>query len=340
MTVLFFSRLFYPHIGGVETYVLALSQALRKRGHRIIVVTELSERKSKEKDTYEGIEIHRIANLKDNWFKKFFIWSWLWKNRTLLEKADVIHCHDVFFWYVPFLVVFLQKPVYTTFHGYEGEFPPSKRAILVRRVSEMLSFGTICTGEFIKKWYGTKPAFIIYGGVEKQEKEDRKQGIKKKQKRLNILLVGRLEEDIGIKTYLEVLAALKGKKIPFTLEILGDGPFRKEVEQLGKVHGFVSDISSYLARATVVFASSYLTILESFAHEKLVVGVYENALKKDYLMMTPFAKYMLVGNDPVELASELAQTRRNTALAKKAYLWVSGQTWERVADTYLKLWHR
>jgi hypothetical protein len=53
----------------------------------------------------------------------------MWNNRDLIKEADIIHCHDVFFWYLPFRFLFPQKKVYIPFHGYEGNNPPNKRKI-------------------------------------------------------------------------------------------------------------------------------------------------------------------------------------------------------------------
>lgn len=164
MTILFFTSRFYPEIGGVEKHALEVAKELVKRGQRVIVISE-NHGGLKEKENHGEIEIYRIKINTSEKLKKFIIWGWLYKNRELIKKADIIHCHDVFYWYLPFRFLYPQKAVFTTFHGYETHFPPSKRAILIRKISEKLSWGNICIGDFIKKWYGTKPDFVTYGGV-------------------------------------------------------------------------------------------------------------------------------------------------------------------------------
>jgi len=71
----------------------------------------------------------------------------------LIQEADIVHCHDVFFWYLPFRFLYPKKKVFTTFHGWEGIFPPKWQAKVIRNISEKLSFGNICVGDFIRKWY-------------------------------------------------------------------------------------------------------------------------------------------------------------------------------------------
>ena len=118
MKILFFSRLFYPHIGGVEKHVLEISRLLIKKGHKVCIITEKYENNLKSQEVIEGIDVYRI-DIK-NKSKKLSVWSWLFKNVNLIKDADVVHCHDVFFWYLPFRFLFPFKKVYTTFHGYES----------------------------------------------------------------------------------------------------------------------------------------------------------------------------------------------------------------------------
>ena len=182
MKVLFLTRRFYPDIGGVEKHVLEVSKRLIERGHDVTVIAENYHSihqsdtqyikskqpvKSIQNDDFvvEKIKVYRIYGGRDNWFKKFRIWLGMWELINVVRDADIIHCHDVFFWYVPFRFLFPEKKVFTTFHGFEG-YPVKKKEILVRKVSEFLSRGTISVGSFIKKWYGTNSDYIIYGGVD------------------------------------------------------------------------------------------------------------------------------------------------------------------------------
>src|SRR6266566_2270200 len=102
MRILFFSRLFYPHIGGVEKHVMEIGKRLVAMGHKVIVVTEHSEKGSKSIEEVNGITVQRINVGADDRLKKFGIWRQLWRLRKLISSADIIHCHDVFFWYLPF----------------------------------------------------------------------------------------------------------------------------------------------------------------------------------------------------------------------------------------------
>ncbi len=347
MTILFLARRFYPNMGGVETHVLEVGKRLVKSGHSVIVVTEiLSEKKLKKnylkkQDIVNGIEIIRINVGSNDRFKKFRIWREFWKIRSTVNKADIIHCHDVFFWYLPFRFLYPGKRVFTTFHGYETNFPPSKKAVIIRKLSELLSNGNICIGEYIKKWYGTKPNYVIYGGVEKLKdfslKENRHPIYKPK-----IVLIGRLEADIGVKIYLKSLEFLKRRNSKFYFQALGDGSLKKEIKKYGKVLGFIENIGIVIKTSDIVFASSYLLMLEALVLRKKIIAVFDNPLKEDYLKMSPFANFIYICKNAKEVVqvieSEQKSPWKNKSMIDNGYKWAKAQTWDEVVSIYLKLW--
>ena len=343
MTILFFSRLFYPHIGGVEKHVLEVGKRLVKKGHKVIVITEEYQSNgssAKTAGTLEGIEIRRIEVGQDNYLKKFRIWRQLFKLKQIIKDADIIHCHDVFIWYLPFRFLYPKKKVFTTFHGYETKFPPSKRAIFVRKISEWLSNGSICIGEYVKKWYGASSKYITYGGVNLHNYHATVRG--SYARGIKILFIGRLEEDTGISVYLKVLDVLKNRKISFGFEACGNGSLRRSVEQYGKVHGFVKDMDKYIERSDFVFTSSYLSILEAISRGKIVFSVFQNKLKEDYLKMSPFAKWIVIKSSAKDLADKILyfikHHEEKEKIANTAFEWVKTQTWDNVVGEYLKLW--
>ncbi len=362
MTILFFSRLFYPHAGGVERHVGEIGKRLVKMGHSVTVVTEkLPSSKTTpprspkghlggaSTETYntayhsdsesakmtgeiDGIRIVRFDGGKEGFWKKFRIWLWLFRHRSLIVSVDIVHAHDVFFWYLPFRFLYPNKPVYTTFHGYETKYPPQKKAVLIRMISEKLSFGNICVGDYIRKWYGTTPTHKTYGGVEFSIFNF--QFSNKKNKKLRILFIGRLEEDIGIRLYLQAIRKIKETR-DLEVTFLGDGSFRHEAEKLGRVTAFQE---KFVVQTDVVFASSYLSMLSAMAVKKPVIAVYTNPLKKDYLTMAPFAKWITIVDSADQIVDQVQNLKSTNRKVELAYNWVKGETWEKVIDIYLKLW--
>src|SRR5258708_682700 len=134
MKIVFICRLFYPHIGGVEKHVMEISTRLINKGHEVTVITEAFENAPLE-EKINRIKVYRIATGAEDKFKKFRIWKEMWHLKKIIEEADIVHCHDVFFWYMPFRLLYPRKCVYTTFHGYES-YPIRKSAVAVRKLSE------------------------------------------------------------------------------------------------------------------------------------------------------------------------------------------------------------
>lgn len=376
MRILFITPSFFPRIGGVEKHVYEVSRELIKKKHKIFLLTEedLGYKFNKnliyqtkiisdnEAIKLKYIDISSYITHKfdsdlsvvsfnagnKGFLKKFRIWLYFLSNKNFFKQFDIIHCHDVFIWYFPLKFLFIKKPVYITFHGYETKFPPSKKAIIIRKISEKLTWGNICIGDYIRKWYGTKPDYVSYGGVDKFKPKQlfptRRNKFKKQITNgsiFKILFIGRLEKDTGIPTYLKVMEILKERGIKYEFFACGDGTLRNEVEKFGKVNGFVNNVFDYINNCDIVFASSYLSILESLFAKKIVVSTYDNSLKRDYLLMSPFSKFIICFQNPKRIADKIEFymfNNQNNKVINDAYQWARKQTWEKVANIYLSLW--
>ncbi|HYM65303.1 MAG TPA: glycosyltransferase, partial [Candidatus Sulfotelmatobacter sp.] len=128
--VLFFARRFFPLIGGVEKHTLEVGKRLVKQGYEVVVITE-NYQSLPSSAKIEGIQIYRVKVGNENWIKKFIVWIKLFKYIGVIKSSDIVHCHDIFFWYLPFRFLFPFKKVFTTFHGYEGNSLPTKKSILM-----------------------------------------------------------------------------------------------------------------------------------------------------------------------------------------------------------------
>jgi glycosyltransferase involved in cell wall biosynthesis len=338
MKILFLARRFYPYIGGVEKHVFEISKILIQSGHEVSVITELGDQRNiKHFEIKDRIKIYRINAGPINKNQKITIWRELLSCKKVIQDADVVHCHDVFFWYLPFRFLFPNKPVYTTFHGYEG-YPIAKKAIAVRKLSEKLSWGNICIGDFIKKWYGTNPTYVSYGAV------DLPQANKEKVKKESALFFGRLDDQTGILTYDAAIDQVKKEYPNFDFLVIGDGEYKSKIDKRTKVKGFQDSPEKYFATYRFAFVSRYLSILEAFAAKRLVFAVYDNPVKEDYLRMAPYAGFIIITKNQEELAKKimyyLQHPEKEKELVEKAYDWAKVQTWTKFVNLYLKLWER
>lgn len=350
MNILFLTRLFYPHIGGVEKHILEVSKILHNSKHKVTVVTEQYDNGLKQKETYKGIDIVRIPISKNEKLKKMYIWWFFLRNVKLLTKSDIIHAHDVYYYIVPFRIFLRLKNTFVTFHGYEGNSIPSQKSILLHKISELLSKGNICIGKYLTKWYNTKADYISYGAIKSSSTTAKKmQNIKGK--RNHIVFVGRLEEETGIRTYLKALKILKDNKQNFTLTALGDGSlmsFCKTYTQKNNLNitykGFVKDVMPHIHDSSIVFTSRYLGIMEALSAKKTIFSVYNNKIMKDVLYLTPYSKWINIAKNEEQLSKQILTSLKNSSSTKKSteegYNWVKDQTWQKMTNTYINLWKK
>lgn len=354
MKILFLARRFYPQIGGVEKHVLEISKLLVKKGHKVVVIAELEKNTNSQNKhsasksatmtgEINGIEIFRIDAGGSDWFKKFRIWWQILRLNKLIQSADIVHCHDVFFWYLPFRFLFPAKKVYTTFHGYEGDSLPTTKAIMMHKIAEKLSSGNICIGKFLEKWYGTKATYISYGAVNISNQKTNIIADKNL-----IVFLGRLEEETGILEYLKAFKKLSSEHNKLRLEVVGDGSLMGKAREYAKINGlkvtfrgFLKNTDEIIQRASFMFVSRYLGILESMVNKKYVLAVYNNKVKEDYLRLTPFANFISISSNANEIYREfnkVIQEKNTEDKIQKTYDWVKTETWEKMVNLYLKLW--
>lgn len=330
-------RRYLPHVGGVERHVSELMSALRKRGYQLTVVTEQYLSTLPTEEEVGGIKVLRIPS-KILTGKKG-IWTWMLQNKKLFVEADVIHAHDVFWWYLPLRLVLPLKPIFTTFHGYENIEGPTWGAVLVRQASELLSWKILCIGDWMRKWYHHTPDAVSYGAG--------KAVLKPLPKTHNAIFVGRLDEDTGIFQYIEAIAKLNGK---VKLSIYGSGKLEAKIKnKIGKTpyilfHGRTDNPGGEFAKHRFVFASQYLSMLEAQQVGRLVFAHLGSDLKTDYLKAFPTSSQVVFFKDSDELARKINEVLYKPELERKliktANKWAAKQTWEKLADQYEELWRK
>ncbi len=333
--ILFLTRLYKPHIGGVETHLEKISYLLVKEKFEVTIICEQHDKKLETSENLNGVNVVRIPVSLSEKNKKFEIWKWMIKNRSLLKEFDIIHIHDVFFWIIPLIFFLDRKKIFITFHGYES-YPIKFSSKIQKKIAARYCSGSIAVGEFINKWYGIASNAVIIGGIEDKIITAKPQ--LKKKSGLNVLYIGRLSDDMGAKIYLKALTNLKKSGFKFNLEVCGEGKYRKEFEKLGKVVGFVSDLPNYIQKSDVVFSSSYLSMLEVLLLKKTILAAYNNPLKEDYLKMSPFSEFISINSDPYELEKKIKEKTIDRTIIEKGHSWAKKQSWGKILKTYKNLW--
>lgn len=336
--IIFLSRLFWPHVGGVETHVMGLSKKLIEKGHSVVVITEQYDDQLPLSENVDSVQIHRIPY--SILQSKLSLWRWMWARRRLFKRSSVTHVHDVYWWFLPLRLRFFRNHrSYITFHGYEGR-EPSQKIIIQRKFFERLAIKNLCVGEFLNKWYGTDADMVSYGASEMKGKSK----IKLAENIHRAVFIGRLDADTNILAYVK---AIKLMKTPLMLDVFGEGDQLSDVKNFSDAntlpvayHGWTKDILKALSGVDIAFCGGYLSILEAMLAGVLVASVYSTSIKKDYLLMHPMASQMIIAPNFVELAEAidtLSLTQR-LEMVNNAKKWASEQTFDKLCDQYLEMW--
>lgn len=339
---------FFPFIGGVEKHTLMVSLELIKKGYTVNIVTPQFDKKHSNVENYKGIRVLRIP-VKYPWYcagvKKFLINYHLKQIKRNINSDDIIHYHDFYYYHKWAEVLTPDKEnVYLTFHGYEGKHPPDPDIISIRQKIATKVRGHISIGDFIDKWYGTKADIICYGGTDITEPPAQIPDS------YCACFIGRLEPDTGIEKYIRAIKLLKDVGIRFNLDVCGEGSLRHNLmeyceqnELSVKWHRNVSAPATFLSKGLFAFASGYLAILDAMASKRLVIAVYDNPFKRDYLYLMPLAaEHMFIANSEEEVAKYIKMVIENPDVVEpmivKAHRWAQGRSWEAVSSEYIRLW--
>lgn len=337
--VIFVTPHFLPHLGGVETHVSQVAKVLAARDWDITVITSQETVVQPLNDKLEYCHVVRIP-LEAQSSKKT-IWQWNQKYFQKVDEDTIIHIHDVAWWLLPVLLFSNKKYFYLTFHGWEGVYPVRWQAKLHRLVVSKLVRKTIHVGGFIQDFYWDKPNKIIYGGVDLPVKATI---VFPQSSSINIVFLGRLEKENSIDSFFQLLTKLTELKLKLHITWVGDGEFRSTCEKWGEVTGMVTNVRRFISSADIVFASSYLSILEAQAQGKIVCALYDNPLKQRYLETFPGKDGLLIAEKPDQLAIKIRKLLDNKSsflqLSKRSAVFAQSQSWNMIADAYEDLWGR
>src|SRR3989344_4683639 len=146
MKILFLTRLYWPHVGGVEKHIAEVIKRLRdkglpagKAGIKVDIITTKYDSSLKDKETVSGTEVYRFNQPEIKFVGLIYTWYWLYQKRALIKESDIVHIHDVFIWYWPFKILFPNKKVHVTFHGRWGRYPIPLNDILQKKIGTKLS---------------------------------------------------------------------------------------------------------------------------------------------------------------------------------------------------------
>ncbi len=298
MNILVLNYEFPPIGGGGASVSYDISKRLAERGHNVYVVT-MGYKNLPEDEDIDGMHIHRVKCLRKQAFVchpweqlTYIISAIVYLNKYLKSnKCNVVHAHFI----IPTGVVawYLKKryglQYVLTAHGSDVLGHNNKRfgflyKLLIRPWQGIVknSAYTIALSEHLKKLicknidgiYGENKVKIITNGIDTSlyYSSDKEKAI---------LLMGRIQETKGMQDVLKVLTPeLLGD---WKVRIVGDGPFRKELEKIATDNGINNNVFFYgwlearskeqleiLASSSIFVSGSYfenspITLLEAYS---------------------------------------------------------------------------
>ena len=255
MKILITSDLFLPSINGVVTSILNLKRELEKRGHEVRVLTLSENGKSYiEKDVYYASSLPFDVIYKG-------VRIMLGKPRKILKDIyawhpDLIHTQSEFSSYMLAkkiagkLDIPIVHTLHTIYEDYTHYFSPSRTLgrALARR---LVIFGTKKASAIIaptKKVediiidYGIKKkTYIIPSGIDTDAfttpiSDETRRGLRRRfaipEDALVLLFLGRLGKEKNIEEIISAFRPFQNENV--YLLIAGDGPARKELEEMTK----------------------------------------------------------------------------------------------------------
>jgi len=345
LNIVMLSPFFYPHKGGVEHHVFKVSKELLNIGNIVTIITTLHEKNLPTNDEIDGIKIIRLQRNRLPVIGTILSIISFFRYTSLIRRASIIHCHDyqMLLWFMAFRILFPFKKVFITFHGWEGDYPPKRSVILLRKIAEFLTNGNICIGGFIEKWYNTKADLISYGGVDTHE-------LNGQAPYSDIILLSRISEDIPIREYLASFKLLKEKyNRKVKIFFLGNGELLTYAQKFASDNnldisflGFVDNPIAYIKQSKIIIANGYLAILESAAYKKPIFAIYQNELMKDRLALFKHSHdFISISANAENFASKINKYFTNPELQfnfERPWEWARDQSWANLANQYLRLW--
>ena len=235
MRVLFWSGIFWPHIGGVEILATKLLSVLQERGYEFIIVTSQGHQDQPDIEQYDGIPVYRfpfrgphsdLDQLTTGLLKVKQQVSQL--KRTF--EPDLVHINAVglsdFFHLITANAS--PAPLLATLHG---EWPKNRNE-LVKRTLQAADWVAGCSAAILDKARQLVPGItprssVIYNGVEATTLSPSPLPTGAPQ----LLCVGRLSQEKAFDVAIVAFASLIHRFPKARLIIVGDGPERTALER-------------------------------------------------------------------------------------------------------------
>jgi len=274
------SSYFYPHIGGVETHVLELSQTLQDMGHDVIVLCAAVP-KSRPTEVLNGLNVHRFPAIDLPYVPYMFAL----RRRVAQFSANVVHSH----YPPPFMSYGTVKglpqiPHVLTYHC-DLEIPdhianlriPNVCKNLVQQVNKGLYAKPVL--DKVNQIIATTQSYaqsssvlrgyqyeIVPNGIRLQAFDKQLHDVSNERMSKQVLFVGRLSSVKGIDYLIEAAKIVLKQHDDATFLIVGDGEERQRLEALAIGYENHIKFCGYISRRALIalYKRSTVLVLPSF----------------------------------------------------------------------------
>jgi len=357
----FFSFHTFSQPGGVKNHIFGLNQEFKKMGLETKIV--VPRRHFFERYSGDIILLGTSFNISfgggdsdfDIVFTPFSI-----EKILMREKFDVLHFHNFIF---PAAFQIVNSPLaqkslkILTFHSnLERSRTLERYPFFLDLFNKILNWridGVICVSNFLLKFFTDykKPKIVIPNGIDLNLYRPKKENKKiKKDKKINILFVGRIEERKGLIYLLKAFKILSQKFNLLELRVIGDGPLKKECQDFTTKEGLKNvyfegkkegkEIVSYYQNCDIfvapsIFGESFgIVLLEAMACQKPVVAFnidgYNEILKNEGSL------FLAKNKDIDDLAQKIEILIKDEKLREKMGRWgrkeAEKYSWEKIAQ--------
>lgn len=291
---------------GMGWHVYFLTKVLREKGINVYVGTANKSKNydkhiisTKPEDDEKFLSSQKYEIFKD--FYKFNKWQEELAKRVLESKIrpDIIHCHNWMSWIAAKKIkqIYGDIKIITTFHLLQKQYElmtenpiPSfhdeiieieKEAVRLSDYAIVLSDSqkNILMHKYENQIYKNKIKLIPSGVDFKLSDYSEVKAIRNSSKVIDIVFVGRIEEDKGVRFLLKAFDKLSKEKDKLRLNIVGIGPLQKELIKSyssNKVifHGFLqrNEVENLLKKSSIFCMPSVSEALATSVIEAMIFG--------------------------------------------------------------------
>ena len=272
MKILFWTEVFWPHIGGAEIFCLNLYKSLRDRGHELILITDLNRPNLAERAEVEGLPVYRLP-FREGLTGKVDQLAYAKKRVAALKEEfhpDLIHLHT----YGPASIFHVESqqrrriPTLMTLHVHPNFSLKPGSDFLNYLTRSIDGFSAVSSSVFAEgAEYFPDPSLKKYCIVNAIPEPTKVPEPATSHEPACLLSLGRMVSEKGFKTALQAFSRLAETFPDLKYVIAGDGPdlaaLKGEANRLGiasrvDFRGWVApqDIPALMAESAMVLVPS------------------------------------------------------------------------------------